>query len=192
MVVGYALPKELVMSFAVEFHAWRHDGTMERGINPFTKQPVDIPRERLSAQEAAAVLDVVERASARHPGHFGPGRHPETGLYSLLFEDGAGAEIDVETVERSCTFRLGGRGVTPLLAQMLFDVMVAGNWELTWEDSLIAVVPTAECAEAVRVRYEGLDDFEVVLATSPQDVARVLSPRFDEWRRYRDAVAGES
>jgi hypothetical protein len=172
------------MSFAVHFFAWRLDGSMERTINPFTKEPVDVPGRRLSAREAAAVIDLIERAHAQYPG----GEPADAGRYCVQFPDGASAEIDAERVERDCSFTLRGAGVTPMLAQLLFDVMVAGNWQLVGEDSTATLVPTKECAEAASALFEGDDDFKVVLATSALDVARVLSPEFAEWSAYRDAV----
>ena len=166
------------MSFDVFFEPCRYDGTTDRRVNPFTKQVQDVPRNTpLSEVEVAAVSSVLDRAGAQPPD--------EHGCRVVRFPDGGSAEIFTNELSRGCMFSIRGVGVTPALAQLLFDVMVAGGWVLMpaggGDDVVIA--PNAQCTTSAPSFYG-----RVVVAESAREVAALLEGGFDAWKRYRDSV----
>jgi hypothetical protein len=166
------------MSFDLHFQPCRFDGTTEKRFNPFTKQIQDVPRNApLSAAEASAVLDVLKRAGAE-----GPDEH---GCHVVKLADGAQVEIFAEDVASGCMVAIRGAGVTPLLAKLLFDVMVAGSWVLLGEEDVV-LAPSHDCMQGTPKGFG-----QVVVATSPDDIGAVLSGGYDVWRKYRARVLRE-
>lgn len=161
------------MSFDVFFEPCRYDGTTERKVNPFTKEVRDMPvNHPLSDLELAAVTKVLDRA----------GSADEDGCRVVQFADGGYAEVDLS--ERVCSFSVRGVGVTPSLAQLMFDVMLAGNWVLmSMSGADVVIAPNMECVASAPSFYG-----RVVVAESPHEVALLLESGFDEWKRYRDSV----
>jgi len=164
------------MSFDIHFQPYRFDGTTEKRINPFTKQAIDIPRnEPLSAGEISAVRAVLERAGVT-------GSDDEGRMVSLA--DGGSAEIYAENLGAGCMFAIRGSGITPLLAQLLFDVMVAGNWVImeSGEDDVV-VAPAMDCLKGSPKNFG-----RVVVASSAGEVAALLSGGFEAWKKYRQTT----
>ena len=165
------------MSFDVFFRPCRYDGTTERRRNPFTNKIQEFPRNGpLSEVEVSAVRDALERAGARGPD--------DDGTYVAMFADGANAEIFADNLANGCMFAIRGAGVTPSLARLLFEVMVAGNWVLTGtgEENLV-LAPTLECVKGAP------NDFpRVVVARSAREVQLALASGFEGFRHYRDQI----
>ncbi|MDB4995209.1 MAG: hypothetical protein JWM74_2641 [Myxococcaceae bacterium] len=167
------------MSFDLHFQPCRFDGTTEKRFNPFTKQMQDVPRnEPLSPEEASAVLDVLKRAGAEGPD--------EEGCHLVRFDDGSSAEIFAKSVETGCMVAIRGAGVTPALAKLLFDVMVAGRWVLLGEEEVV-LAPSHECLKGTPKAFG-----QVVVAHSPDDIGAVLSGGYEAWRKYRSRALRES
>lgn len=168
------------MSFDVHFQPCRYDGTTRERINPFTKKPQSVPHnEPLSAEEISAVLAVFERAGATGPD--------EEGCRVINLADGGHAEIFGGDRGDGCMFAIRGAGVTPLLAQLLFEVMVAGNWVLmeSGEDDVV-IAPSTDCLKGAPRNFG-----QVVVAASGGEVAALLSGGFGAWKKYRDTVLEE-
>ena len=139
------------MSFDVFFEPCRYDGTTERRVNPFTKQVQEIPNNRsLTDREVEAVMNVLDRAGARAPD--------DQGCRAVRFPDGGSAEIFTNDCARRCMVSIHDN-VTPSLAQLLFDVMVAGDW---------VIIPAGSDAD-------GVGDEDVVVAPSTECVANAPS-----------------
>lgn len=165
------------MSFDLHFQPCRFDGTTESRYNPFTKQHQDIPRnEPLFAEEVTAVLEVLKRAGARGPD--------EEGCHVVRFADGGQAEIFAQDLGQGCMFAIRGAGLTPSLAQLLFDVMVAGRWVLLGEEDIV-LAPSLDCLKGTPSEF-GM----IVVPASPDDVGAALSGGFDAWKKCRDSVMG--
>lgn len=165
------------MSYDVFFAPCRYDGTTEHRRNPFTGQMQDVPRNApLSEAEVAAVRAALVRVGAKDGGD---------DVYLVQLADGANAEVYAKDLQDGCMFAIRGAGVTPLLAQLLFDVMVAGSWTLAGTgDEDFVIAPNEECVKSQ-------PDFgRVVVAASAGEVAALLSGGFDAWKRYRDHVIG--
>ncbi len=157
-----------VMDFDVRFRPCRYDGTTEKRYNPFAKESQDVPRnEPLSATEEEAVRAALQRAGAKPDAE---------GYCAAHFGDGGSAEVYVgQPINEGCTFALRGAGITPTVAQLLFDVMVAGNWVIVGEGVVIA--PTTDCAKTAPPALG-----HVVVAGSGAEVAAALSGRFEAFQ----------
>lgn len=165
------------MSFDLHFQPCRFDGTTEQRYNPFTKQLQDVPRnEPLSAEEVSAVLDVLKRAGAQ----------PDEGCHLVRFADGSVAEIFADDLAAGCMVAIRGAGVTPALAQLLFDILVAGRWVLLGEEDVV-LAPSHDCLKGTPKDFG-----QVVVARSADDVGAVLSGGFEAWRKYCARVTRES
>jgi len=165
------------MSFDLHFQPCRFDGTTEERYNPFTKQPQDVPRnEPLSAEEVSAVLDVLKRAGAEGPD--------EEGNHVVRFTDGAYVEIFARHLETGCMLAIRGAGVTPSLAKLLFDVMVAGRWVLMGDEEVV-LAPSLDCMKGAPSGFG-----QIVVAASPDDVGAALSGGSEAWQKYRARVVG--
>jgi hypothetical protein len=157
------------MSFDLHFQPCRFDGTTEQRYNPFTKQLQDVPRnEPLSPAEVSAVLDVLERAGADGPD--------EEGCHVVRLADGAHVEIFAKDLASGCMVAIRGAGVTPSLAKLLFDVMVAGRWVLLGEEDVV-LAPSPDCMKGTPSGFG-----QVVVAASPDDVGAVLSGGHEAWK----------
>jgi hypothetical protein len=162
------------MSFDVHFQPCRFDGTTSKRTNPFTKQVQDIPHNQpLSQPEVDAVRQVLTRAGATSPD--------EHGRHVVRFGDGSSVEVFGSDLANGCMFAIRGAGITASLAQLLFDVMVAGNWVIMGEDDVV-VAPTRDCLKGVPRGFP-----RVVVAASGPEVAALLSGGFEEWKKYRDS-----
>ncbi|MEO6574910.1 MAG: hypothetical protein ABIP89_13785 [Polyangiaceae bacterium] len=165
------------MSFDVHFQPCRYDGTTRERINPFTKKSQDVPyNEPLSVAEISAVLAVFKSAGATGPD--------DEGCRVVSLADGGHAEIFGGDRGDGCMFAIRGAGVTPLLAGLLFDVMVAGNWVLmeAGEDDVV-IAPSLDCLKGAPRSFG-----QIVVAASGGEVAALLSGGFGAWKKYRDAV----
>ncbi len=149
------------MSFELHVQPCRFDGTTDKRVNPVTKQLQDIPRNQpLSELEVSAVRKILEGVGAKVPD----GR----GCYVARLPDGAKVEVEGVALHLGCTFSVEGTVVTVALAQLLFDVIVAGNWVILGEDCIIA--PNAECV------WGAPDAFgRVCVATSARKVSALLN-----------------
>ncbi len=149
------------MSFDLYVQPCRFDGATDKRINPFTKEVQDIPRNQpLSEIEVSAVRRVLESVGAPLPD--------ERGCYVARLPDGTSVEIDAPDLRAGCTFSIQGTVVTPAVAQLLFEVIVAGNWVILGEDCIIA--PNTECV------WGAPDSFgRVCVAFSPRKVAALLN-----------------
>jgi hypothetical protein len=165
------------MSFDVHFQPCRFDGTTERRKNPFTGQLQDCPRNLpLSKSEVDAVLGVFKMAGARASGDD----------YQFRSADGASVEIFATNLANGCMFAIRGAGITPLLAQLLFDVMVAGNWVIMGTGGEDVVIAPNDKA----VKTAPTDFGQIVVASSGKEVATLLSGGFGAWEEYRAQVVG--
>jgi hypothetical protein len=165
------------MSFDVHFQPCRYDGTTEKRVNPFTKQLQEFPRNQpLSAAQVQAVLAVLKRAGASGPD--------ANGCHVVRFDDGGSAEVFARDLGQGCMFAVRGAGITPSLAQLLFDVMAAGDWVIARTDEdRVVIAPSKNC-----LRGAPSDFGQVVVAASGQEVAALLSGGFGAWKEYRDKV----
>ncbi len=167
------------MSFDVHFQPCRYDGTTRERMNPFTKKLQTVPHNQpISSGEISAVLAVLARAGAT-----GPDEH---GCRLVHVGDGGRAEIFGGDDGDGCMFAIRGAGVTSLLAQLLFEVMVAGNWVLmeSGEDDVV-IAPSLECLMGKPPNFG-----QVVVAASGEEVRALLSGGFSAWKKYRDSVIG--
>lgn len=166
------------MSFDVSFLPCRYDGTNELRKSPYTAKLESFPRnEPLSEAEVDAVLGVLARAGVTAPD--------DHGVSSLLLSDGTNAEIFLGDVGNGCTFAIRGAGITPRLAQLLFDVMTAGNWVMLGGDEDVAFAPSHDC-----VRGAPSELGRIVVPASAEEIAAFFVKGFDAWKRYRDSAVG--
>lgn len=151
------------MGFEIEFLPFRYDGTTERIVNPFTRQEQDVARNLpLSKDEVAAVLAVLEKAGAKLD---------DDGQYLFQSADGANATIDASDIAKGCTIAIRPPGLTPQLARLLFDVMVAGDWGIfRLEDEDFVITPNEACAKRIPPELG-----RGVVASSGEDVAALLT-----------------
>lgn len=164
------------MSYDILLSPCRYDGTTEEGRNPFTLEPVQVPRNTpLSAAEVKAVRAAFERGGA-----------VENGKEDFLFlsRDGARVQIYASNLEWGCVFECRGAGVTPELARLLFDVMVAGN--LVLEDHATCIAPNEACLSPHRPPKE------IHIASSADELRTLLVDGFAAWKAYRDKAVAAS
>ena len=149
------------MSFDLVVQPCRYDGTMERRVNPFTKAPVEVPRNApLSATEAKAVRAILDEAAGA-----GPDEH---GRYVIRLVDGTRVDAFARELAAGCTFMVRAAGVSAPLAALLHAVLVAGNWVLLDEDHVVA--PHPRCVETVLPQMG-----EVVVVRSSAELVAVLT-----------------
>ncbi|HEX7667170.1 MAG TPA: hypothetical protein VF407_21715 [Polyangiaceae bacterium] len=163
------------MSFDLHFMPCRFDGSTEKKLNPFTNETVDAPKNApLTKDEAAAVVSVIERAGAK--------RDPD-GTIVLHTSDGAAAEIYGKSMTSICMFAIRGAGVTPKLAQLLFDVLVAGNWVLLSDAAAI----TANAGALQGMPDDDTFD-DIVIVTSADQVRTLLLEGWKAFEKYAAKV----
>ena len=166
------------MSFDVHFQPCRFDGTTEKKNNPFTGTVQEYPRNApITEGEAQAVLRVVEAAGAIRQADR---------TYVLSLADGARCEIyGLSNLDDGCMFAIRGAGITPLLAKLLFDVLVAGNWVMLSDSAVVAA-----SANALQGMPEDDDMFgNVVIVTSPEQIATMLKEGWCTFAAYAEKVA---
>jgi hypothetical protein len=125
-------------------------------------------------KEAQAVSDVLTRAGASPAD--------ARGCRAVRFEDGGSAEIYGKDLGRGCMVAL--RGISPAVARLLFDVMVAGRWVLKPGDETAFVVAASQVPTP-----EGYE--RVVVASSGEEVAALLAGGVAAWKKFRDEAVGE-
>lgn len=152
------------------FQPCRFDGPRVRLRNPFTGKDEELIQNEISAAEADAVRALIVSACGA------PGVDMEGGAaerFVFRDDDGASAEIYVDRLVLGCMFEVSGRGMTRSLANLLFDVLVAGNWTLgdgsdAW---VVAANPDA-------VRSAPADFGEVKIVSSPEALGALFAPGF--------------
>ncbi|HEY2369484.1 MAG TPA: hypothetical protein VGH87_23965 [Polyangiaceae bacterium] len=161
------------MSFDVFFEPCRYDGTTEWRRHPVTNLDREVPKNApLTDREVAAVTEALDRAGATAADAHG---------YRVVrFSDGGAADIFTNDCH-GCMFSIRDAGVTPALAQLLFDVMIAGDWVLTFQDDTdeVAIAPNARCVAIVPSFYT-----RVAIAESTAEMKVLLEGGFDAWKRY--------
>ncbi len=164
------------MGFELNFAPHRFDGTTKQGINPYTKQPTAyLNNEAISREEADAVVRVLKRSGADGPD--------DRGRYRLQLDGGTVRVYTSGEIEHGCMFSIEDidPDIPPALAQLLFDVMAAGNWVITEigeKDEVLAVSP--DCVRGTAGSFG-----PVVVVDSPRDVAMILSRGLDAWREAK-------
>ena len=150
----------------INFITCRFDGSFQESRNPFTSKVMELPTSReLRGDEQHAVERVLAGATTADSANV------------LEVVDGGAAMFEVGPSFVSLKpFR--GRP-TPGLANVLFDVLVAGNWCIQADDAL--VVADLENARQLpprspRVPAEFYEHFpsKVVLVETAQDLANAL------------------
>jgi hypothetical protein len=116
--------------------------------------------EPLTAAEEKAVRNILARVCPS-----GPDEHH---CWVVQVGDGGSAEVFGKDLSEGCMFAV--RGLTPGLVQMMFDLLVAGNWVmLPAQDGPGAI---AASMDAVRGVPDGFP--QVVICESPDALGVVL------------------
>lgn len=161
------------MSFDIHFQPCRFDGTTSRQTNPFTGEPCDVANSgTLTDAEVKAVVRVLEAAGAKRDAD---------GSFVLRASDGTSFELFGDLAS-GCMLAVRGAGITPSLAKLLFEVLVAGDWVLVSDPAVIAASATA-----LRGMPENDDTFDdVVIVTSPEQVKTLL---LEGWKAFETYAA---
>jgi hypothetical protein len=129
----------------------------------------------ITAAEERAVRSILARAC---PG--GPDEHH---CWAVSVGDGGNAEVFGQDLRNGCMFAL--RVMTRDLVQLMFDVLVAGNW---------VMLPAQEEARAIAVSRGAVhripDGFpELVICESVEGLGALLAVEIEAWAMYRDRAA---
>lgn len=148
------------MSFDIVFQTVRFEGREEITKNAFTGETHSVPAsEPLTAVELHSVRQVLEQAGAQGPDPYG--------CYVISLSDGGEAEVFAKELQSHCMVAL--RGITPQLAQFLFDLLRAGNW---------VMLPASENSVALTTAPESIkgvpEDFPEIITVTTADQVRVL------------------
>ena len=164
------------MSFDLVFLTGRVSGTLITRKNAFTGANQTFQQAApLTAAEVRNLRQVLKQAGAR-PDKFG--------CYQVEFPDGGAAEVFAQELTSCCNVSL--RGITPNLAQFLFDFLKAANWlvsPVTDEDFAITASPTL-------IKDLPQDFSPVVICQSPDELTKLLAQGLTVWQDYRDQVVG--
>jgi hypothetical protein len=157
------------MSFDVSLLPWRFEGTTRR-LSPFTAELTEFPKPAPHTQEQHARIEAVLRAAGGE------------GLSSrrIALGDGGAAEFSCGDLADGCALEVRGQGITPQLAQLIFDLMMAGDWVLVTD--AIALAPSVACLNAPESHGA---------ASVPADASELrghLASGFEVWRSYANSV----
>jgi hypothetical protein len=167
------------VSFDIFFRPCHFGGKPVKRRNPFTGQIQSaLPNEPLSASELMAMGKVLPEAKARGPD--------QDGCYLVELGDGGRAEVFGLGSEGGCMVSV--QGMTPVLSQLLHDLLAAADW---------IMLPAMEEAVAVMTSRGSLtgipNDFpRVVVCDSAGELAMLLAGGVRAWEKYRDQVVGGS
>ncbi len=163
------------MGLELHFEPCRFDGTTETRLNPFTKQAQDVARSQpLSSSEVSDVLEVLRRAGASDADEFG--------CRVIHFADGSTAEVFTDGLERGCMIVTDAHRIPPSLAQLLFDLLVAGSWVLMAEGADdVAAAPSADCVKSAPPAFFG----EIVVVASAGEIVALLSGGIGAFQKAR-------
>ncbi|MEO8799305.1 MAG: hypothetical protein ABI551_15550 [Polyangiaceae bacterium] len=162
------------MSFDLHFQPCRYDGTTKQAMNPFTNELAAFPNNApLTKGEVDAVVRILEDAGAKRD---------TDGTFTLRASDGTSFEM-YGAIEDGCMISIRGAGITPTLAKLLFDVLVAGNWVLLSDPSVIA----ANASALQGMPDDGTFD-DVVIVTSPDQVKTLLIEGWKTFEKYAAKV----
>ena len=152
------------------FRPCRYDGTLVNHRNPFTGEPIKVPRNApLSAAEAKAVKALLQAAQAKSVKATrlaAAERRPMTLAWEIFDED----------VKNGCMIK--GRP-SPDLFALLYALLVAGNWCLVTDDAIVvtsmaAVRGLPRPDPALPAEYP-LPPTRVVLVSSAEDLAKQVA-----------------
>jgi hypothetical protein len=161
----HAEAKLAAMSFDIFFQPCR-----------FTETAVGASHnEPLTAVEERAVRSILARACPH-----GPDDHH---CWAFGVGDGGHAEVFGGNLGEGCMFAVNR--MTPDLVQLMFDILVGGNWVmLPAQEEARAIVASRA---AVPCTPKGFPD--LVICESAQMLGALLAGGIEAWARHRDAVA---
>lgn len=151
------------------FNPMREGERFEMRPNPFTKklERVMLP-EHLTADEVQAVTDVLVKAGATGPDG--------DGSYTLPLEGGETATFDASKLPTEATVVVPQSSL-PHAAQLIFDLMVAGNWvvAIVSQDETPAIAPSEDCVPDAL-----MDEFELEVCATVDEVLDVLESSWSQ------------
>jgi hypothetical protein len=167
------------VSFDIFYQPGRFGTEPVEKKNPFTGEvQAVLPAEPLTPRDLDAVKDVLGRVTA-----VGPDDH---GCYFVRLGDGGEVEVHAgHGFETGCMTAIHG-GLTADSLRFLLDLLKAADW---------VMLPAMEgnpAIVAVPGSAEGLGgEFPEVVCGSVEELGAVLAEGLDNWKRYRNQIAGE-
>lgn len=112
-------------------------------------------------------------------------RKAADGRHIVKFADGSLLDVIVGSKENPDLWAVKLRALTPQSTKLLYELAVAGNFILEWDDLPIA---TSEAGKRRVIERGHAFDSACVVARSPEELEPLLKPRFDAWKAVTDKI----